>query len=163
MRTVMPILGVACACLPLFAVAAELAPKAATPGSQQTEAYQTWKAVDDAIQEPLGGLKGDPVNGRKVLIDRGRGNCLACHVIPIPAEKFQGEIGPPLAGLGSRYSEGQIRMRVVNIQTLDPSSLMPPMYKNPAELNRVAKKFQGKTILTAQEVEDVVAYLMTLK
>lgn len=142
-----------CASLPMAAVAAD-AP---------IEPFMPYTMKDDAIPDPIGGLKGDPARGRKLAIASSKGNCLACHDLPIPEEEFHGEVGPSLLGLGSRYNEGQIRMRIVNIQELIPSSLMPPMYKNPAELTQVAKKFQGKTILTAQEVEDVVAYLMTVK
>ncbi len=138
-------------------------PMAAAADDAAIEPYQSWTAKDYAIQEPLGGLKGDPARGRKLAIAQSKGNCLACHELPIPEEEFHGQVGPSLEGLASRYSEGDIRMRIVNIQEMYPNSLMPPMYKNPAELKQVAKKFQGRTILTAQEVEDVVAYLMTLK
>jgi sulfur-oxidizing protein SoxX len=147
------ILAAVCASLPM-AVVAEDAP---------IEAYQAWTAKDHAIQEPLGGLKGDAARGRKLAINGAKGNCLACHQLPIPEQDFHGEIGPSLHGLASRYSEAQIRMRVVDIQEVNPYSLMPPFYKNPAELRQVDKDHAGRTILSAQEVEDVVAYLTTLK
>lgn len=136
---------------------------AAMAGEAPAEAYQPWKALGYAIQEPLGGLKGDPVNGRKVAIDRGKGNCLACHIMPIPEEDFHGELGPALGKVGKKFNEAKLRMRVVNIQAVMGDSLMPPFYMKPEQLNRVVEKYQGHTILTAQEVEDVVAYLMTLK
>ena len=151
------------ASLPLGVVAADVPSETPTPKPEMIEAYQVWKATDDSISAPLGGLKGNPVNGRKVSIHRGKGNCLACHQMPIPEEEFHGEVGPPLGGLGSRYDEGQLRLRIVNMQELNPGTLMPPFYKHPDQFNRVSKKYQGRTILTAQEVEDVVAYLMTLK
>jgi sulfur-oxidizing protein SoxX len=143
----------ACACLPIAVLAAD----------PPTEAYQSWTVTKHAIDAPLGGLKGDAARGRKLAIDSAKGNCLACHRLPIPEEEFHGEVGPDLNGLANRLSEEKIRLRIVDIQELNPFSLMPPMYLNPANLNQVAKKFQGQTILTAQEVEDVVAYLMTLK
>lgn len=146
--------AVACFGLPMVSMAEE------TP----IEAYKAWTAnKDHAITEPLGGLKGDAARGRKLAIASAKGNCLACHELPIPEEGFHGEIGPSLHGVANRYSEGEIRMRIVDIQAISPASLMPPMYKNPTELKQVAKKYVGRTILTAQEVEDVVAYLMTLK
>lgn len=151
------------ACCTSVALAADVPPETPTPKPENIEAYQAWKATDYAISEPLGGLKGDAANGRKVSIHRGKGNCLACHQMPIPEEEFHGEIGPPLDGLANRYSEGQLRLRIVNMQELNPGTLMPPFYKHPDQFNRVSKKYQGRTILTAQEVEDVVAYLMTLK
>jgi len=149
--------------LPTGVVAADVPSATSTQKPEMVEAYQEWISKDYSISAPLGGLKGDPVNGRKVAIHRGKGNCLACHQMPIPEEEFHGEVGPPLDGLGSRYDEGQIRLRVVNMQELNPGTLMPPFYKNPDQFNRVSKKFKGRTILTAQEIEDVVAYLMTLK
>jgi len=146
--------AVACLGLPMVSMAEE----------PPIEAYKAWTATKDhTIWAPLGGLKGDPAKGRKLAIASAKGNCLACHELPIPEEGFHGEVGPNLSGLASRYTEGEIRMRIVDIQVLNPASLMPPMYKNPAELKNVAKKYVGRTILTAQEVEDVVAYLMTLK
>ena len=148
---------------PFGILAADAPPETPTPKPEKIEAYHSWKNTDYSIAAPLGGLKGDPANGRKVAIHRGKGNCLACHQMPISEEEFHGEIGPPLAGVGSRYDEGQLRLRIVNMQELNPGTLMPPFYKHPDQFNRVSKKYQGRTILTAQEVEDVVAYLLTLK
>jgi sulfur-oxidizing protein SoxX len=157
------ILSIGFSCIPAVLLAAEAPPETPTPKPEKIEAYQSWKNTDFSIAAPLGGLKGDAVNGRKVAIHRGKGNCLACHQMPIPEEEFHGEIGPPLMGVGGRYDEGQIRLRIVNMQEINPGTLMPPFYKHPDQFNRVSKQYQGRTILTAQEVEDVVAYLMTLK
>lgn len=122
-----------------------------------------YKVVDgSSIPKSLTGKPGDPVNGRKVVIDRRKGNCLACHEMPIPEQTFHGKIGPNLQGVASRYSEGEIRLRVVNPKILNPETFMPAYYRNDG-FHRVLKKFQGKTIISAQEVEDVVAYTMTLK
>lgn len=114
------------------------------------------------IVESLTRRSGDPANGKKVVMDLKRGNCLACHVMPIPEQPFHGDVGPPLIGIANKYNEGQLRLRVVNAKVFNSLSVMPPFYKAEG-FNRVLKEFQGKTILTAQEVEDVVAYLMTLQ
>ncbi|MDZ7802601.1 sulfur oxidation c-type cytochrome SoxX [Thiohalophilus sp.] len=124
--------------------------------------YVEWQAVGDAIPEPLGGLQGDPVRGKAVVIDRDSGNCLACHHMPIPEEPMHGTVAPPLDGVGSRLSEGQLRLRVVNEQRINPNTIMPALYKRPGEYHRPHPAYKT-TVLTAQEVEDVVAYLMTLK
>jgi sulfur-oxidizing protein SoxX len=122
----------------------------------------TYKVVDDTIPQSLTGAPGDPVNGRKVVINRKKGNCLACHQMPIPEQQFHGEISPDLSGVGNRYSAAELRMRVVDPKVFNEDTIMPAFYKN-AGLHRVLKGFEGKTMLSAQEVEDVVAYLTTLK
>ena len=99
--------------------------------------------------------------GKKIAINRKKGNCLACHVMPIPEEQFHGEIGPDLSDVGSNLSAAEIRVRMVDSKILNPDTIMPAFLK-PAE-HRVLKKFKGKSILNPQEIEDVVAYLMTLK
>lgn len=116
----------------------------------------------ESIEQSLTGNSGDPAAGRKSAINTKQGNCLACHAMPVPEQPFHGEVGPDLNGVGSRYSEGELRLRVVNAKILNPDTIMPAFYRN-SGLHRVMKKFQGKTILTPQEVEDIVAYLMTLK
>lgn len=116
----------------------------------------------EKIPASLTGKPGDPANGRKVSINRKLGNCLACHTLPAPEQQFHGVIGPDLRGVASRYSEGELRLRVVNSKIANPESFMPAFYRN-AGLTRVLKKWRGKTILKAQQVEDVVAYLTTLK
>ncbi|HIP69679.1 MAG TPA: sulfur oxidation c-type cytochrome SoxX [Chromatiales bacterium] len=133
------------------------------PNSAPLEKYCDWSAKDYAISKPLCGLKGNAERGRKLAINRKKGNCLACHVMPISEEDFHGTIAPPLVGVGARYNAGQIRVRIVDIKQINPASLMPSFYKHPDNLNRVAKKFQGRPPLTAQETEDIVAYLETLK
>lgn len=117
---------------------------------------------DGAIAQSLTGKPGDPIAGRKVAINRRLGNCLACHKMPIPEQSFQGMIGPDLAGVGSRYKEGELRLRVVDPKKVNPQTFMPAYYRTTG-LHRVQKKWRGKTILSAQQVEDVVAYLTTLR
>ena len=142
----------------IIAAACSLLAAAAT--SQPVE--YTVDKNDFSIKESLTGQAGDAANGRKVAIDRKRGNCLACHAMPIPEESFHGRIAPPLVGVGTRYSAAQIRLRVVNPKTVNPNTLMPGFFKTDG-YNRPLKGFEDKTILSAQEVEDVVAYLTTLK
>ena len=122
-----------------------------------------YKVMDGhSIAKSLTGKAGNAVEGRKVAINRKKGNCLACHKMPIPEQQFHGEIGPDLAGVGSRYKEGELRLRVVNPKVLNDDTIMPAFYRLDG-LHEVHKNFKGKTVLSAQEVEDVVAYLLTLK
>jgi sulfur-oxidizing protein SoxX len=115
-----------------------------------------------SIPKSLTGKPGDPVKGRAVVINRKQGNCLACHDMPIPEQPYHGKIGPDLTGVGSRLTEGELRLRIVNPKYANPHTIMPAFYRTEG-LYRVAKKFQGKPMLTAEQVEDVVAYLKTLK
>ena len=115
-----------------------------------------------SIAQSLTGKPGDAAAGRKAAINRKQGNCLACHVMPIPEQAFHGEIGPDLAGVADRYSEGELRLRLVDSKIIDPDSFMPAFYKNDG-FHRVLKKFKGKSILSAEQVEDILAYLLTLK
>lgn len=118
---------------------------------------------DESIPTSLTGSAGDPDKGRLTFIDRKLGNCLGCHgVTELEAEPFHGEVGPPLDGIGDVYGEGELRLRVVNPKVVNPETIMPGFYVTEG-LHQVAEKFQGKTILTAEQVEDIVAYLLTLK
>ena len=121
-----------------------------------------YKVVVDAIPQSLTGEAGDPAKGRKTAINRKKGNCLACHVMPVPEQADHGEVGPPLNEVASRLSAGQIRLRIVNPKVVNPGTIMPAFYRTKG-LHRVQKKWQGKTIISAQDVEDITAYMMTLK
>ncbi len=121
-----------------------------------------YEVVNGTINSSLTGVAGDAAAGRETAIHRKKGNCLACHQMPVPEQQFHGEIGPSLVGVASRYSEGEIRARVVDPKLANPDTIMPAFHKS-AGLFRVLEKFRGKSILSAQEVEDIVAYLMTLK
>jgi L-cysteine S-thiosulfotransferase len=90
------------------------------------------------------------------------GLCLLCHTGPFPEEKFQGTLAPDLTGTGARWSEGQLRLRIVDASRLNPDTIMPPYYRTDG-LIRVAPAFQGKPVLTAEQIEDMVAYLATLR
>ena len=114
------------------------------------------------MAKPLTGEAGDPARGRAIVANRAVGLCLLCHSAPIPEERFQGDLAPSLAGAGSRSTPAQLRLRIVDAARLNPDTIMPPYFRVDG-LSRVAKTFQGKTILSAQQIEDVVAYLATLK
>ncbi len=145
-----------------FGVAAAVAFCAAAAFSAQAEKFVTYKVVGGAIPQSLTGKAGDPVKGRKTAINRKKGNCLACHVMPVPEQADHGEVGPPLNDVASRLGAGEIRLRIVDPKVVNPDTIMPAFYRIHG-LHRVQKKWQGKTIISAQDVEDIVAYMMTLK
>ena len=117
----------------------------------------------DGIVAPLAGaVAGDAARGRALVANRQVSLCLLCHTGPIPEERFQGDLAPDLQGAGRRWDAAQLRLRIVDASHFNPMTIMPSYYKTDG-LNRVAPGFQGKTILTAQQIEDVVAWLLTLK
>ena len=118
--------------------------------------------VGDAIPASLAGAPGDAERGQKIVTNRQVGLCLLCHSGPYPEERFQGNLAPDLKGTGARWSEGQLRLRIVDAARLNPQTIMPPYYRVDG-LTRVAAGFRGKPILTAAQIEDVVAHLVTLK
>lgn len=118
--------------------------------------------VGDGIPGSLTGVAGDAAKGRTIVATRQVGLCLLCHAGPIPEEKFQGTLAPDLSGAGARLTTAQLRLRMVDSRKINPSSIMPAYFRSEG-LSRVGTQWQGKTILSAQQVEDVVAYLETLK
>ena len=120
------------------------------------------QVVGDAIPASLTGQPGDAARGRAIVANRNLGLCLLCHSGPIAEERFQGDLAPTLAGAGTRWSEGQLRLRIADGTRLNADTIMPPYFRA-AGLQRVAGSFEGKTILSAAQVEDVVAYLATLR
>ena len=118
--------------------------------------------VGDAIPASLTGKPGDVAHGRAIVLDRQRGLCLLCHAGPFPEERFQGDLAPSLAGAGSRLSEGQLRLRMVDGRRLHPDTIMPSYFSLDG-LVRVGRAWQGRTVLTAEEIEDVVAFLAGLR
>ena len=116
----------------------------------------------DAIAEPLDAAPGDPVRGRAIVVDRQKGLCLLCHTGPFPEQRFQGTLAPDMRGAGARWSEGQIRLRLVDSAKLNPATIMPSYYRTEG-LTRVGSAWQSKPVLTPLEIEDVVAFLVTLK
>ena len=115
----------------------------------------------DEIPASLTGAKGDPQRGRAIVASRQVRLCLLCHSGPFPEERFQGNLAPDLRSAG-RLTEGEIRLRVVDPARANPKTIMPAYYRTEG-LTRVAPSLRGKSILTAEQIEDVVAYLVTLK
>jgi sulfur-oxidizing protein SoxX len=148
----------------IFSCLALLAPSVLPADeSGRSPPYFEWQAVNYEIIAPLGGLAGVAERGRSIASDPLRGNCLACHQLPIPEEPFHGNLGPPLAGIAARQSPGMIRLHIVDQSRFNPETVMPGYYRSFGQLHRVAAEYQGRTYLSAQEIEDVVAYLATLK
>ena len=124
-------------------------------------AFAATVRASDEIPAPLAGAKGDPARGRALVADRQAAMCLLCHSAPIPEERAQGDLAPDLRN-SARLTEGQIRQRIVDPGKANPGSIMPAYYRSDG-LTRVAPALQGKTILSAQQIEDIVAWLRTLK
>jgi sulfur-oxidizing protein SoxX len=141
-----PILAGALLALPALAAAQEL---------------RGYAVTGDAIAMSLTGAPGDPVRGRMTLLNR-QSTCILCHNGPFPEEKFQGDLAPNLAGSGSRWSEGQLRLRLVDASRLNEATIMPSYYRVDG-LHRVGPVWRGKPILSAEQIEDIVAYLVTLR
>ncbi len=127
----------------------------------QAQDLRAFEVVGDSIPEPLVGTRGDPVRGRAIVVDRQKGLCLLCHSGPFPEQRFQGSLAPDLKGAGARWSEGQLRLKIVDSRRLNPATIMPPYYST-ENLARVGRNWQGKPVLSAEQVEDVVAFLSTL-
>jgi sulfur-oxidizing protein SoxX len=130
-------------------------------GSAQ-ESLRPYTVVDDGIPVSLTGARGDAARGRAIVANRQVGLCLLCHTGPFPEQRLQGNLAPDLRGAGKRWSEAQLRLRIVDARSLNPDTIMPPYYRT-ERLERVAAAWRGKPILTAAQIEDVVAYLATLK
>jgi L-cysteine S-thiosulfotransferase len=137
--------AVACA-LPCAAIAQGLAP---------------YRIVDDGIPESLTGAPGDAARGRALVLERTN-TCILCHSGPFPETRFQGDLAPDLSGSGSRWSASQLRLRLVDASRLNPETIMPSYYRTEG-LNRVGRNWTGKPILSAAQIEDIVAYLATLR
>ncbi len=145
----------------LLQAATVLVLAAALFGQVWAQELRPFAIVGDAIPEPLTGTKGDPARGRAIVVDRQRGLCLLCHTGPFPEQRFQGDLAPDLRGVGSRWSEGQLRLKLVDSRRLNPATIMPPYYSTEG-LIRVGRAWQGKPVLSAEQIEDVVAFLTTL-
>jgi len=115
----------------------------------------------DSIYESLSSNPGDVARGRAIVASRQTGLCLLCHSGPFPEERFQGNLAPELGVSVARLNASQLRARIVDASHFNPNSIMPAYYKI-GHLNRVAPKFAGQTILNGQEIEDVVAFLVSL-
>ncbi len=126
------------------------------------EPLRPYVIVGDGVPASLTGQDGDAARGRGIVMDRQVGLCLLCHSGPFPETPFQGNLAPNLAGAGARWSEAQLRLRIINARRLNPDTIMPPYYRLDG-FNGVDKAHAGRTILDAAQIEDVVAYLTTLK
>jgi sulfur-oxidizing protein SoxX len=141
-------------------IAAAIAALSCAPSQAQTT-LRPYAVVGEAIPESLTGAPGDPARGRAIVIKR-ESTCLLCHSGPFPEERFQGDLATDLRGAGARWSAGELRLRMVDATRLNPATIMPPFYRVDG-LNRVAPAWRGKPILTAEQIEDVVAFLATLR
>ena len=130
------------------------------PSPAGAQALRPYAIVGDAIPEPLA-ARGDATRGRALVIERSS-TCILCHNGPFPEQKFQGDLAPNLAGAGSRWSEGQLRLRLVDGSRLNDATIMPSYYRVDG-LSRVGPAWRGKPILSAEQIEDIVAYLVTLR
>jgi len=119
-------------------------------------------ASKDVIMESLSGKPGDATKGRLIVLSRQTGLCILCHSGPFPEERFQGNLAPDLAMSAARLSKEQLRARIVDASQFNPDSIMPSYYRKD-DFNRVAPQYAGKSILSEQDIEDVVEFLVSLK
>jgi L-cysteine S-thiosulfotransferase len=133
-----------------------------TAAAQPANTLVPFSVTGDIIAAPLDNKIGDGARGRSLVRDRQLGNCLICHAAPEPDERFMGNLAPDLKGVGARLTSGQIRLRLVDQTRINPDSIMPPYYRT-EDLSRVAPRYRGQPALSAQQIEDIVAYLATLK
>jgi len=120
-----------------------------------------YAVIGDAIPEPLTNTRGDVARGRALVVERSS-TCILCHSGPFPEQKFQGDLAPDLSGSGNRWSEGQLRLRLADASRLNAATIMPSYYRVD-RLNRVGTLWRGKPVLSAEQIEDIVAYLVTLR
>ena len=139
----------------LIAWAAALTPAA------NADALRAYTIVGDGIPDSLTGRPGDAAHGRALVLDR-TSTCILCHSGPFPETRFQGDLAPNLAGAGSRWTTSQLRLRLVDASQLDPATIMPSFYRVDG-LVRVGQNWRDRPILSAEQIEDIVAYLTTLR
>jgi sulfur-oxidizing protein SoxX len=135
---------------------------AGTVPARANEPLREYRVEGDTIPAPLADQPGDPAIGQQIVANRQTSFCLLCHGAPLPNARFHGNLAPSLAGAGRRWSTGQLRLRIVDSGRLNPDTIMPSYYRVDG-LRRVAAAFDGRPILSAQQIEHVVAYLATLK
>jgi sulfur-oxidizing protein SoxX len=131
-------------------------------GGASAEELRSYQIVGDAVPSSLTGTPGDAARGRSIVVNRTVGLCLLCHSGPFPEERFQGNLAPDLKGAGARWSAAELRLRIIDSHKLNADTIMPAYYALDG-LNRVAPAYRGKPILTAEQIEDVVAFLATLR
>ena len=130
--------------------------------SQADEQPASSRILNEGLPAPLTDRPGDAERGRRIVLDRERGDCVVCHALPLPTRRFHGTVGLPLDNVGNRYTAAELRLRLLDPKALNPRSIMPA-YHTVEGLHSVLEAYRGKPILTAQEIEDVVAYLLTLR
>jgi sulfur-oxidizing protein SoxX len=133
----------------------------ALPCAASASELRSYAVVGDAIPQSLTGMPGDITRGRALVVDR-TSTCILCHNGPFPEQKFQGDLAPGLGGAGNRWSEGQLRLRLVDASRLNAATIMPSYYRAEG-LDRVSAAWRGKPILSAEQIEDIVAYLTSLR
>lgn len=126
------------------------------------ESLRSYVVREDSIDLSLTGNPGDPDRGEALVANRPRSLCLLCHRGPFADKHAQGTLAPDLSGAGARLTEGQLRLRIVDMKRLVPATIMPSYYRVDG-LHRVAAAWQDRPVLTAGEIEDIVAFLVTLK
>ena len=127
-----------------------------------SQSLASYEVRGDGVPDSLTGVAGDAVRGRAIVANRQVGLCLLCHTGPVAEEVFQGSLAPDLAGVGARLSASQLRLRLIDSRRVNPTTIMPA-YHRVGALERVGAGWRDKPILSAQQVEDVVAYLLTLR
>jgi len=142
----------------MIRLAAIAAVSVAACGATEQSLIAPSQIDDDAIPAPLTSQPGDPLVGETVFSDRESGHCVLCHAVSGLDVEFQGDVGPDLSTVGDRLSPGQLRLRVVDYQLVRPGALMPSYYRI-HNLHQVGTAYEGETILSAQDIEDIVAYL----
>jgi L-cysteine S-thiosulfotransferase len=142
-------------------VAALIAASLALPISANAQGLLSDKIIGDGIPASLTGMPGDAARGRALVLARGT-TCILCHSGPFPETRFQGDLAPDLTGAGNRWSVSQLRLRLVDASRFNPETIMPSYYRTDG-LVRVGRNFAGKPILSGAEIEDIVAYLATLR
>jgi sulfur-oxidizing protein SoxX len=146
----------------LCAMAAAWAAPRLAHAQSEPDLRATYTVVGDGIPKPLTDDKANAENGRRIVTERQQGLCVLCHSGPFPEARFQGDLATNLAGTGSRWSEAQLRLRLVDASRLNPQTIMPSYYRTDG-LERVGWQWRGQPVLNAQQIEDVVAFLRTLR
>ena len=131
------------------------------PGGAVAQELRSYSVIGDAIPQSLTGAAGDAARGRTLVVERSS-TCILCHSGPFPEQKFQGDLAPDLSGSGSRWSQGQLRLRLVDASRLNAETIMPSYYRVDG-LQRVGTLWREKPILSAEQIEDIVVYLLSLR
>ncbi|MBW5436786.1 sulfur oxidation c-type cytochrome SoxX [Bradyrhizobium canariense] len=134
---------------------------ASVAGAANADELVPYNIVSDGIAESLTGAPGDAARGRALVLARTT-TCILCHSGPFPETRFQGDLAPDLSGAGNRWTVSQLRLRLVDAARFNPETIMPSYYRTD-HLVRVGRNFAGKPILSAAEIEDIVAFLATLR